>query len=61
MLRLVVAIGCAVIAGAVTRWPVGAVLAGLAVWWLPRLLGPDRHHEQHLARIEAVASWAESL
>lgn len=47
--------------GAVTRWPIGAVLAGLAAWFLPRALGPDCAHAQALERIEAVASWTEML
>jgi len=45
----------------VTRWPVGSVLAGLAAWFLPRILGRDRGHETSLARIEAMASWTEQL
>ena len=56
--------GCLVVAavvGAATRWPVGAVLAGMATWTLPALLGGDRANTQALARTEAVASWAEML
>jgi tight adherence protein B len=45
----------------VTHWPVGSVLAGLAAWFLPRILGRDRGHEQSLARIEAMAAWTEQL
>ncbi|MCP2335227.1 type II secretion system F family protein [Actinomadura rupiterrae] len=57
-----VAVGCAaVLVGALTRWPVGAALAALAGWWLPELLGPDRAHTTAVARIEAIASWTESL
>jgi Flp pilus assembly protein TadB len=59
--RLAVAVGCAIVAGAVTRWPIGAGLAGAAAWWTPRVLGPDRQHARRVARIEAIASWAESL
>ena len=32
------------VVAAVTRWPAGTVLAGLAAWFLPRALGPDREH-----------------
>lgn len=61
VVRLAAAVGCAVVVGAVTRWPVGVVLAGAAAWWMPRALGPDREHARRVARIEAIASWAESL
>lgn len=47
--------------GVVTGWPVGAVLAGAAAWWLPRLLGPDTAGQEEAARVEAVASWSEQL
>jgi hypothetical protein len=59
--RLPAAAGGGLAVGAVTRWPVGAILAGLAAWWMPRVLGPDRGHARRVARIEAIASWAESL
>jgi Flp pilus assembly protein TadB len=45
----------------VTRWAAGSVLAGLAAWFLPRILGRDREHERSLAQIEAMASWTEQL
>lgn len=44
-----------------TGWPVAAVLAAVGVWWLPRLLGPDREHAATVAKVEAVAGWAEQL
>jgi tight adherence protein B len=46
---------------ALTRWPAGAVLAGLAAWFLPPVLGPDREHARAVERIEAIASWTEQL
>lgn len=46
---------------AVTRWPAGTVLAGLAAWCLPPVLGPDRAHARTVERIEAIATWTESL
>jgi Flp pilus assembly protein TadB len=61
MLRLTVAVGAGVLTGAVTGWVVGAVLAAAAVWFLPRLVGPDRAHARRVARIEAIASWTEML
>ena len=61
LLRLLVALGAGVLVGAVTGWVVGALLAGVAVWTLPRVLGPDRENAARIARFEAVASWAEML
>ncbi len=60
-LRLALAIGLAVVVGAATRWPVGAVLAGLAGWGAPGLLGGARAQQAAVGRIEAIASWAEML
>lgn len=57
-------LGCAVVAalaGVLSGWVVGALLAGIAAWWLPRLLGPDRQATARVARFEAIASWAEML
>ena len=51
----------AAVVAAVTRWPAGTVLAGLAAWFLPRAMGPDREHARALERIEAIASWTEML
>src|SRR5262245_42533806 len=59
--RLAVAVAVGVLVGVVTRWPVAAVLAAVAGWVLPGLIGPDRDHKRRLARIEAVATWTESL
>lgn len=61
MLRLLACVAVAVFAGALTGWVVGALLAGVAAWWLPRLLGPDRQAAARVARFEAIASWAEML
>lgn len=44
-----------------TGWLVGGVLAAMATWGLPRVLGSDKHHARAVARIEAVASWSEML
>jgi tight adherence protein B len=59
--RLAACAAAGVAAGLVTRWPVAAVLAACAAWSLPALVGPDRPHKRRLARIEAVATWTESL
>ncbi|MBV2366924.1 type II secretion system F family protein [Streptomonospora nanhaiensis] len=60
-LRLAGALGGGALVWAVTQWPVAGVLAALACWWLPTVLGPDRHYERHVAGVEAVAAWAEML
>lgn len=61
VLRLAASVGVGVLTGAVTGWVVGAVLAGLACWSLPRILGRDPEQARRVARIEAVASWTEML
>ncbi len=60
-LRLGLAVGAAVVVGAATGWPVGAVLAGLAGWGAPSLLAGTGRHQAAVGRIEAVAGWAEML
>lgn len=60
-LRIALAVTAGVLTGVATGWVVGAVLAGLAVWALPRVLGRDPGHTRHVARIEAVATWTEML
>ncbi|MDA8062513.1 MAG: pilus assembly protein TadB, partial [Actinomycetota bacterium] len=60
-LRLGLAAGAAVVVGAATGWPVGALLAGLAGWGLPALLAGTKGRAEALAHIEAVAGWAEML
>lgn len=52
---------CAAAVGALTGWPVAAVLAAAAAWALPVLLRPDRAARARTERIEAVAVWAEML
>jgi tight adherence protein B len=59
--RLALAGAVGVLVGVVTRWPVAAVLAAVAGCVLPALIGPDREHKHRLARIEAIATWTESL
>ncbi len=50
-----------VAAAAVTGWVVGGLLAAMAVYGLPRILGPDRDHTRQVARTQAIAVWAEQL
>ncbi|MEV3854959.1 type II secretion system F family protein [Streptomyces sp. NPDC050095] len=50
-----------VAAGALTRWPVAAVLTTVAMLTLPGLLGPDRQAALRTERMEALATWTEML
>jgi tight adherence protein B len=61
MLRLAATIAVAVLTGVATGWIVGAVLAGLALWSLPGVLGRDRDHTRRVSRIEGIATWTEML
>jgi hypothetical protein len=48
--------------GLTTGWPVGGLLAGCAVWALPGILAGAEHRRQaRLARLQALATWTESL
>lgn len=61
VLRLALAVGSAVVIGAVTRWPMAMLLVGVAGFLAPSLIGGDTQRKAKLARVEAVASWAEML
>jgi hypothetical protein len=50
-----------IVAGAVTGWVVGGLLAVMAVYGLPRMLGPDREQARQVARTQGIAVWAEQL
>src|SRR5262249_40452417 len=60
-LRIGGAVSAGVLVGAATAWPVGALLAAAAAFSLPVLLTEDRAHAALVARIEAIAGWAEML
>ncbi len=59
--RLALAAAAGVIVGLVTGWPVAALLAAAAALAAPSLLSGGRSRAADLARIEAVAGWAEML
>jgi len=59
--RVAVAVMVGVLAGVGTGWVVGAILAGLGCWALPRVLGRDAEHVRRVARVEAIAGWTEML
>lgn len=50
-----------IVVGVLTGWVVGAVLAAMAAWALPRILGSNTEHRKQVERIEAVAAWTEML
>ena len=59
--RLILALVVGVVVGVATRWPVMAVLGGLAGFFLPSITGGKHARERKIALIEGVASWAEML
>ncbi|WP_194924894.1 type II secretion system F family protein [Catenulispora pinisilvae] len=59
--KLSAALAAAAVVGLASGWPVAAVAAGLAVWFAPVLVGSDPGEAGRVARIEAVAVWAEML
>jgi len=61
ILRLSLGIGVAVVVGAVTRWPMAALLLGMAGFLAPSLLGGEAQRKAKLERVEGVAAWAEML
>lgn len=60
-LRIGLAVGAAVVVGAATGWPVGALLAALAGLGAPGLLTGAKGGSLAVGRIEAIAGWAEML
>lgn len=59
--KLAATVVAAIVVGLASGWPVAAVAAGLAVWFAPVLLGSDPGEAERVARIQAVAVWAEML
>lgn len=62
MLRLAaLVVGAAVATYLLTGWPVAAVGVASATLALPRALGGASRHRAEIARVEAIATWAEQL
>jgi Flp pilus assembly protein TadB len=61
ILRVALGVGGAVVVGVVTRWPMAALLVGVAGFLAPSLLGGEAQRKAKLDRVESVASWAEML
>jgi tight adherence protein B len=60
-LRTGLAAGAALAVALLTRWPVGALLAGALGWAWPGLFATKKASRQAIDRIEAIAVWAEML
>ena len=60
-MRLAAAVGAGVVVGAATGWPVAALIAGAGCWAVPKLFGDSRDQAGLIARVEAIAGWAEML
>jgi len=54
-------VAAGIVAGAVTGWVVGGLLIAMAVYGLPRMLGPDRDQTRQVTRTQGIAVWAEQL
>ncbi|MDG4864419.1 type II secretion system F family protein [Streptomyces sp. T-3] len=59
--RLLAAVAAGVLTGALTGWPVAAVLVAVALLTLPGLLGPDKAMARRTERMEALALFTELL
>ncbi|MBT2418058.1 type II secretion system F family protein [Streptomyces sp. ISL-22] len=59
--RVTAAVVTGIAIGALTAWPVAAVLTAAALLTLPGLLGPDRQAARRTERMEALANWTEML
>ncbi len=59
--RVLLCLAVGLVVAVVTRWPVAAILTAAGAWALPQVIGPDRDHARRVARIEAIATWTESL
>ncbi len=61
LLRIVLALGAAVVVGWATRWPVAAAVAAMAGAGGPSVREAAGRHRRELAQIEAIATWVEQL
>lgn len=59
--RVTLAVAAGAATGALTAWPVAAVLTAAAVLTLPGLLGRDKTAALRTERMEALALWTETL
>jgi Flp pilus assembly protein TadB len=61
-LQLAAVLAATALVALATRWLVAGLLAGLAAWSLPGvLMGAERARTARMLRLEAIATWTESL
>lgn len=61
VLRLSLAFAGAIVVALATGWPAGALIAGIGGWASPTLVGSKARRAAAVAKIEAIAGWAEQL
>lgn len=59
--RAALAVGAGLVVALVTRWVVASVAVVVLVWLWPSMFGAAAASRHHLARLEALATWTESL
>lgn len=59
--RMMTAAGVALAVALLTRWPVAVVAAAALIVAWPRLFGAGKDARAQIARLEALATWTESL
>lgn len=59
--RLAATVFVAVVVALVTRWPIAVAAAGALAWLWPSMFGGAKTSRLQLERLEAVATWTESL
>ena len=59
--RVGITVAAVVAAAVISRWPVAALGAGALAWYWPRLVGLSSGDRQTIARLDALATWTESL
>jgi tight adherence protein B len=60
-IKIALSVGAMVLVGALTGWPVAALLAGVGALTLPKLFNGSKHRARQVARTEAIAGWTEML
>lgn len=61
VLRVGLAFAGAVVVALATGWPAGALIAAIGGWASPTLVGAKARRAAAVAKIEAIAGWAEQL
>jgi tight adherence protein B len=60
-IKVTSSVGIMVLVGAVTGWPVAALIAGAGALVLPKVFSGSKHRARQVARTEAIAGWTEML